>query len=180
MAAANAQVTAFRAALGRIGFNAPMRVAINENGLQTIIDLVKVQDEDLDKLNEHLKGWRDPVAGPNAQVWIPFVSLIKLKVMRYWVISQHCIGVQAPQAQDFTDAVLNETLTRIQADKDFKRATEDAEIQKPEKLADINKWTKFWELFTTYLGRVKGAAMIPLSYLMREHEEVSYTGNPSC
>jgi hypothetical protein len=79
--AANAQVNAFRAALGRIGFNAPTRVAINENGLQTILDLLNVQDEDLDKLNEHLKGWRDPAAGPNAQVRIPFVSLNKLKVM---------------------------------------------------------------------------------------------------
>ena len=37
---------------------------------------------------------------------------------------------------------------------------------------DLLKWTKFWELLSTYLGRVKGAALIPLSYLVREHEEV--------
>jgi hypothetical protein len=42
MAAANAQVNAFRAALGRIGFNVPTRVAIYENRLQTILDLVNV------------------------------------------------------------------------------------------------------------------------------------------
>jgi hypothetical protein len=48
----------------------------------------------------------------------------------------------------------------------------DMEIQKPDKLADLGKWTRFWELLSTYLGRVKGAALIPLTYLVREHEEV--------
>ena len=60
----------------------------------------------------------------------------------------------------------------MQADKDAKMATEDTEISKPEKLADLAKWTKFWELLSTYLGRVKGAALIPLSYLMRQHGDV--------
>jgi hypothetical protein len=52
-------------------------------------------------------------------------------------------------------------------------ATEEMEISKPEKLADLAKWTKFWELLSTYLGRVKGAALIPLSYLVCEHKEVT-------
>jgi hypothetical protein len=141
-----------------------MRIAINENGFETILDLATVQDEDLDKLPKHLEAWRDPAAGPNNQVRIPFVSLKKLKAMRFWVLAQCCIGNETPRAQDFTEVVLEETLTRIQADKDYKMATEDTEIQKPEKLG---------ELLSTYLGRVKGAALIPLSYLVREHEEVT-------
>ena len=32
---------------------------------------------------------------------------------------------------------------------------------------------KFWELFTTSLERVKGAALVPFSYLVREHGEVT-------
>jgi hypothetical protein len=55
-------------------------------------------------------------------------------------------------------------------DKDYKAATKDTEIQKPDKLAELGKWTRFWELLSTYLGRVKGAALIPLTYLVREHE----------
>jgi hypothetical protein len=61
----------------------------------------------------------------------------------------------------------------MKADGDYKLATEDTDIRKPEKLSDLAKWTKFWELLTTYLGRVKGAALTPLSYLVREHEEVT-------
>ena len=170
--AANPQ-NAFRSALQRIGINAPTRAAINENGFLTIEDLATVQEADLDRLPKHLEAWRNPGAAAANQVRIPFVSLKKLKAMRYWIIAQRCIGVEAPRASDFTNEVLEETLARMQADKDAKLATEDTEISKPEKLADLARWTKFWELFTTYLGRVKGAALIPLSYLVREHEEVT-------
>ena len=164
---------AFRNALTRIGINAATRNAINENGFTTVRDLISVQSEDLDKLPKHLEAWKDPVAPPANQVRIPFVALTKLKAMRYWVLAQRCIGVEDPNANDFTAAVIEETLARMQADKDYKRATEDTEIRKPEKLIDLVKWTKFWELFTTYLGRVKGAALTPLSYLVREHEAVT-------
>jgi hypothetical protein len=168
-----APANAFRSALQRIGINAPTRAAINENGFETIMDLATVQEDDLDRLPKHLEAWKDPTAGPNNQVRIPFVSLKKLKAMRYWVLAQRCIGVDDPRAQDFTDEVIEETLARMQADKDAKLATEDTEISKPEKLADLAKWTKFWELLSTYLGRVKGAALIPLSYLVREHGDVT-------
>jgi hypothetical protein len=165
----NKMATAFRTALTRIGINAATRAAINENGLNTVQDLVSVQDEDLNKLPKHLEAWKDPQAPANNQVRIPFVSLTKLKAMRYWVLAQRCIGVDAPNVANFTDDVITETLARMQADKDYKKATEDTDIRKPEKLMDLVKWTKFWELFTTYLGRVKGAALTPLSYLIREH-----------
>ena len=168
-----AAANAFRTALTRIGINAATRNAINENGFTTVKDLVSVQDEDLDKLPKHLEAWKDPTAAPNAQVRIPFVSLTKLKAMRYWVLAQRCVGVEVPDVTDFTAAVIDETLARMQADKDYKRATQDTDIRRPEKLTDLAKWTKFWELLTTYLGRVKGAALTPLSYLVREHNDVT-------
>lgn len=170
---ATAAQTNFRAALGRIGINVATRTAIAENGFATILDLATVQDEDLDKLPKHLEAWRVPNAPPNAQVRIPFVSLTKLKAMRYWVLAQRCVGVDEPRAQDFTDEVMTEVLAQMKADKDYRKATQDTDIQKPPKLTDLVKWIKFWELFTTYLGRVKGAALTPLTYLIREHDEVT-------
>jgi hypothetical protein len=171
--AAPAAATAFRNALTRIGINAATRAAIAENGFVTVQDLVSIQDKDLDKLPKHLEAWRIPGAAANAQVRIPFLSLTKLKALRYWVLAQRCIGVEFPNVNDFTNAAIEETLARMKADSDYKLATEDTDIRKPEKLTDLAKWTKFWELLTTYLGRVKGAALTPLSYLVREHEEVT-------
>jgi hypothetical protein len=171
---ANQQVfNTFGTALGRIGINPAMRVAISNNGFTTILNLVMVQDKDLDRLPKHLKAWRNPAVAANQQVRIPFVSLKKLKAMHYWVVvAQRCMGIQDPRAQDFTEDILEATIARMKDDKDYEAATKDTEIQKPEKLADLGKWTKFWELLSMYLGRVKGAALIPLTYLVREHKEV--------
>jgi hypothetical protein len=82
------------------------------------------------------------------------------------------MGIQDAHAQDFTEDILEATIARMKDDKDYKAAMKDTEIQKLDKLADLGKWTKFWELLSTYLSRVKGAAFIPLTYLVREHEEV--------
>jgi hypothetical protein len=73
---ANQQViNAFGAALGRIGINLATRAAISNNGFTTILNLVMVQEEDLDRLPKHLEAWRNPAVAVNQQVRIPFVSL---------------------------------------------------------------------------------------------------------
>lgn len=157
-----AETNAFRAALGCIGFNAMMQAAINSNGFNLLQDLLTIhQDDDLDKLPKHLKAWRNLNQNPDDQVRVPFVSLKCLKVMHYWVLTQHWIGNTATAA-GFTNVVLNQTLERMQAKKDYKAD------------CNLSKWMKFWELFTTYVGRVKGAASVPLSYLVREHGEVMH------
>jgi hypothetical protein len=168
-----ANAVTFRSALERIGLNAATRTAFNENGFNEILDLITVQEDDLDRLPKHLESWRDAAAPPENQVRVPFVSLQKLKAMRYWVLSQQCMGVEVPLAQDFTNPVCAETLVRMKSDSDQKAATEDTEVRKPPKLTELSKWTKWWELFTTYLGRVRGAALVPLTYLVREHDEVT-------
>jgi hypothetical protein len=137
--AAAASAIAFRNALTRIGINIATRNAIIENGFITIQDLVSVQDKDLDKLPKHLEAWRVPNANPNAQVRIPFLSLTKLKAMRYWVLAQRCIGVANPNVNDFAGQVIDETLARMKADGDYKLATEDANIRKPEKIDGLGQ-----------------------------------------
>jgi hypothetical protein len=106
MAAANT----FNAALGRIGINPATRAAIRDNGFDTILDLATVQEDDLNQLPKHIMLWRDPAVDANHQVRIPFVSLKKLKAMRYWVVSQCCMGIEAPRAQDFTEPYLKPLL----------------------------------------------------------------------
>jgi hypothetical protein len=165
-------INAFSAALGRIGINPVTRAAISNNGFATILDLVTVQEENLDRLPKHLKAWQNPAVAVNQQVRIPFVSLKKLKAMHYWVIAQCCMGIDAPRTQDFTEDILEAMIARMKDDKDYEAVMKDTEIQKPDKLADLGKWTRFYELLSTYLGRVKGAALIPLTYLVCKHEEV--------
>ena len=67
---------AFRNALGRIGINVATRNAIVENGFMTILDLVTLQDEDLDKLPKHLEAWRHPAAPPTLRSASPLSLLL--------------------------------------------------------------------------------------------------------
>ena len=61
----------------------------------------------------------------------------------------------------------------MRAEDDFKEASAAIVLDKPTPLTDIHKWTKFWLKFMTYLGRVHGAAKIPLTYLIRKQGEVT-------
>ena len=99
----------------------------------------------------------------------PSCLFTKLKAMRYWVLAQHCIGVDKLDVNHFAGQVIEETLARMKADGNYKLATEDTDIRKPEKLSDLAKW----ELLTTHLGRDKGTALTPLSYLVCKHEDVT-------
>jgi hypothetical protein len=163
---------AFKAALGRIGFNAATQDAIVENGFNSIDDLGTTDEKSLNYLPKHLATWRDPAAPAADQVRVPFVAMEKLKAMRYWVLAQTRIGAPTT-AVFFTNAVVASTLQTMKVARDQKEATEDTEVQKPVVLSDMHKWTKFWLMLSTYLGRIRGAAHIPLSYLTREHVAVT-------
>ena len=109
-----ASAIVFRNALTRVGINAATRAAIRNNGFVTAQDLVSVDNKDLDKLPKQLEAcWRVPGAAPAAQVRIPFLSLTKLKAVRYWILAQCCIGVEVPNVNAFADEVIVETLARI-------------------------------------------------------------------
>jgi hypothetical protein len=62
----------------------------------------------------------------------------------------------------------------MKADKYYKKAIEDTGIPELEKLTDLVSWIKFLELLTSYLGHIKRAALIPLTFLIREHKIVTH------
>jgi hypothetical protein len=134
--------------------------------------LIAVQEGDLKNLPKHIRDWRVPNAAEADQVRIPLMSLRRLKAMRYWALGQTYLGL-IPNATSFTPAVLTESLASMRDDDDYKAARKEADIQKPTLLTDLAKWTTFWELFVTYFSRLKGAANTPLTYLVREHGEVT-------
>lgn len=170
--AAIAHGVAFRAALGRIGFNDATQIAIVENGFATITDLATTDEKSLNYLGKHLLSWANNNVPAADQVRVPFLALQKLKAMRYWVLAQVRIGATT-SATIFTDQIAVATMVTMQNARDLKEATMESTIEKPVVLVDIHKWTKFYLMLSTYLGRVKGAALIPLSYLIREHGDVT-------
>jgi hypothetical protein len=51
--------------------------------------------------------------------------------------------------------------------------TEDEVVDKPKELLELSKWETFWEQWRTYTGRLHGAAKCPISYVYRDHEQVT-------
>ena len=62
----------------------------------------------------------------------------------------------------------------IQEESQIRTALEDQVPTPPTKLGwDLSLWPKFWEQLTTYLSQCRGAARIPITYLVREHDVIT-------
>jgi hypothetical protein len=120
----------------------------------------------------YLREWQVPGAAPPNQVRLPIVTLEEIKVMCYWVHSQHRTRIEE-DADDFDDEVAVAMLEIMQKAKDLKAMMEAVMIDKPMALTKLSKWTKFWLKFLTYIGCIHGASHIPLMYFIYEHEEVT-------
>jgi hypothetical protein len=165
--------SALRSVLKRLGFNDATILALNKNGFKVAMDLLVPDEDDFNRLPKYLESWRDPTANDDAQVRIPLLALKKLKAMRHWVKEQRCLGVAEPNAAHFTEAVLLATLAQLDTAAEEKAARSETEVTKPVELTDLAQWPSFYELLVTFLGRIKGAASTPLSYLIREHVVVT-------
>jgi ribosomal protein L19E len=71
----------------------------------------------------------------------------------------------------FTNDVLQEYLLIMRADEIEVEAKRGQVPTKPDPLRSEKEWFRFWEKLKNYLGRVRGAAKIPLSYVVRDHDE---------
>ena len=98
-----AATQAFSACLNRLGFDAPTRELLVDQGIGTIADLTNLPFPEIDKMIQHLSRWRpkvvddddDPAAGPT----FPYLAVRKFKALRAW--ADYCIlRNEAPNPAD--------------------------------------------------------------------------------
>ncbi len=100
------------------------------------------------------------------------VAIRKLNTFKYWAEEQDMCGLAlAPNL--FTADVLNDYLRLLRSDEIEVAAKKDQKPTLPDVLKHEKGWFKFWENVKNYLGQKRGAAKVPLSYVVREHEEVT-------
>lgn len=69
---------------------------------------------------------------------------------------------------------MDEYLLLMQAEDKIEVAAKLGQVPiKPDPLKTEKKWFKFWEKLKNYLGRVRGAARLPLNCVVRDHKEVT-------
>lgn len=154
---------AFNLALRNIcGFNAAAANAIVAQGYSSPSDLTSLDESDVDSPVKHtLKATENVI--------IPYNSVTKIKCFHYYAVINERIGLDTPP-EDF-DA---EELDFIEALRKQRHARKDTKpTDKPPELKDIANWRTFWENFDAYMAKIYGAAEIPLTYVYREHDEVT-------
>ena len=74
----------------------------------------------------------------------------------------------------FTEHVMSEYSNLMRSDEVEIAARKGQDPTKPDAIKSEKDRFKFWEKFKNYLvGRVCGAAKIPLSFVVREHDKVT-------
>ncbi len=151
-----AEIVAFRAALGRVGFTPVMQDAIVAQGLTRMQDLLMFQKEQLGRMCKTL---RECAANP---IDINMRQEQMLETMRYWV--QHRVRANLLViANLFTmDVAIQEAVNMVVALEETKE--KEADVKLPDKFTLTSKWITFSEAFSTYLNRLKGTtSKIPLN-----------------
>jgi hypothetical protein len=180
MVNAAARAATFEAVLTCIGFNATTVTAVGEEGFSTITDLLSISADQIDKMVKRMGNWCDrtvAVVPPTPPVNFPFLGVQKLKALHNWALLRKHQGIPINQvhASKLTEDVCTATMLRLQEESDIKTALEDQVPTKPGKLGwDLAHCPKFWEILKKrYLSQCRGAAHIPLNYLIRAHEALT-------
>jgi len=169
-----AQQNAFNAALVRIGFNNDTTETMIDEGFETLEILAEVGESDIDSMIKNIRETRR-MLGANAQgnVTFPFLAIKRLKAMHTWASELRRTG-RSMNAGLFTGAMINTAVNRYSLDSMRASTLEDEVVEKPKELLDFLKWEAFWEQWKTYMGRTRGAAKCPLTYVFRDHELVDH------
>jgi hypothetical protein len=168
-----AQMNAFNAALTRIGFNVDTTERLVDEGLDTLETLADLEEADIDKMIKIVRENRRAL-GANApgNITFPFLPTKRLKAMRHWAAELKRTGRPLNNAGLFAGLVMNTAVARYSLDLLRSELAEEEMVDKPKDLLDLMKWETFWEQFKTYMGRLRGAAKCPLTYVFREHAAV--------
>jgi hypothetical protein len=175
-----AEHRSFTACLTRLGFDAPTRKLLDDQGIHTIHDLTDLPFPEIDKRIQHLSRWKpraadveedkDPVPTPT----FPYLATRKFKALRSW--ADYCIlRGDAPNPAHIDERAVTRFLNRLTELEEIDRARKDGdETKDPPKLASMTAWPTWVELFTTYSAQHRSVvAGTPLAYVIRDNDEVA-------
>ena len=130
------------------------------------VDLLLVKDSDIDVII------RNSSRNMPDNVQFPFLAVRKCHVFHFWVEECNRTGEDFLSAS-FNDAAVTEYTHKLRNDEHEMDVAKRQDPSKPEALKATKDWMKWFEKFKNYLGQNRGAAGIPLTYIIRNHLEVN-------
>jgi hypothetical protein len=173
-----ADPAAFSACLTHLGFDAPTRQLLNDQGIGTMGDLLHLPSVEVDRMVQHLSRWRPRAADDGEDqapaATFPYLAVRKLKALRIWADYRTLRG-QVPTPAVFDGAVIGRFLNRLtELEEAARTCKDDEDIKTPSQFASMSSWPSWMELFKTFLGQHRSVvAGTPLSYVIRDEDAVT-------
>lgn len=162
-----ADLVSMRAALTRCGLNqTTANYIMTEQGFDSAEELLMASKESFETMV------KNAVKSSPADVTFSTALIRQLNVFKYWAEERHMCGLPTSPIL-FTEVVLTEYMAVLRSDEIEIAARKDQTPTKPDPLKAEKDWFKFWEKLKNYLGRIRGAAKIPLAYTIRDHDLVT-------
>jgi len=164
------ETASFEKALSRIGFDFRHADFIaTKQGLASVEDLELTSDEDIDSMINTMLQFT--VQG--ASIFIPIGAVMNLKAMRYWVVTRKRLNLTV-DADMFTQELARDQVKIIAENRNRTDALKSWSPLLPDPLTLQSRWPVFLNIFRTYMSFIRGAADCPLTYVFRDHEEITY------
>jgi hypothetical protein len=156
-----AQLTLFRAALGRIGFDPDGQSALIEHGFTSMYNMMIYSKEQIKRVCTVLR------ERPLNPLVITIEQEQLLTTMQNWVKTRVRLN-QNIDPQLFTrDVAIAEAIKMVNIAEESINDKE-SDVKLPDKFKLSTKWVIFAEAIDTYLNRLKGQGRVPLNYVIRD------------
>ena len=165
---------AFAFALFRVGFPYEVIVDFNDNGLWSHDMLLQMSEDEIDTMRSINNRAHNALIGAQANPRrLTLVHVRLLKAYRYTLlIAERVSGPgQLPPGQINRDAIQVGAI-RLRELVELRANETLINVPRPPTLRDFNltRWIPRWRAFVEYLMSLRGAADIPLSYVVRDRE----------
>jgi hypothetical protein len=148
------------------GFSVDTVTAIIDQGVNSTSALI---ESETDELIDLIKGLRKAYA-TDPDVNFTMSGIQRLEAFAQWCKDTDRRGFVA-EAAGYDGVEMAVMLDRIKELKEYKRAKPD--LPEVKALADLKDWRTFFEALCNRLGKQRGAATAPLSYVFRTSEATS-------
>ncbi len=158
----NNAVIAFRAALGRCGFNeAAQDAVVDIGGIMHMAMLGMLAETGIARICKVIRARAvDPLM-------ITVMQEQLLQGMRFWVTNRQRIGLVVDADAFTTATAFAQTALMTRMAEDDARADKEQVATVPEKFKKASDYKIFEESLETYLSLLKGTGKIPLNYVIR-------------
>ena len=167
-----ADAVTFRNALERCGITqGAARDAFPAQGYSTMAEFAELSPGGIEAFVKAVN--KLPAAAPNEpRPQVPFASVKKLKAMRWWTMVRNRCGIEVVHTE-FTPAELERVMTRLDYEAHLSVNKPDVQELADKFVSFGPKWKTFSENFSGHCAAQRGCMDIPLSYVFREHEDVT-------